>query len=50
MGASGWDYLVPYRPEVAEALSDVPRWSGRYVIIYRDEAPDQIAFWGVSGD
>jgi hypothetical protein len=23
MGASGWDYLVPYRPEVAEALLDL---------------------------
>jgi hypothetical protein len=32
------------------SLLDFPRWSGRYVILYRDERPDEIAFWGCSGD
>lgn len=29
---------------------DVPRWSGRYVILYEDGQPAEIAFWGCSGD
>jgi hypothetical protein len=34
----------------SDSLLDVPRWSGRYVILYKDERPDEIAFWGYSGD
>ena len=33
-----------------DSLLDFPRWSGRYVILYKDERPDEIAFWGFSGD
>ena len=29
---------------------EFPRWSGRYVVLYRDGRPDGIGFWGFSGD
>lgn len=29
---------------------DFPRWSGRYVVLYEDGRPHEIAFWGFSGD
>jgi hypothetical protein len=25
-------------------------WSGRYTVLYRDGHPDELAFWGISGD
>lgn len=25
-------------------------WSGRYTVLYRDGAPDEWVFWGISGD
>lgn len=30
--------------------ADLPRWHGRYVILYEDRKPAQIAFFGYSGD
>ena len=30
--------------------SGYPRWSGRFTILYRDGVPDELAFWGYSGD
>lgn len=26
------------------------RWSGRCVVLFIDEGPDEVAFWGMSGD
>jgi hypothetical protein len=31
-------------------IVDVPRWSGRYAVLYEDDRPHQIAFFGISGD
>ena len=25
-------------------------WTGRYTVLYRDGRPDELAFWGISGD
>lgn len=38
-------------PETA-TLSDltVTRWTGRSVVLYRDGEPDEVVFWGFSGD
>jgi hypothetical protein len=33
-----------------EFHADPPRWSGRCVVLHRDGKPDEIAFWGSSGD
>jgi hypothetical protein len=33
-----------------EFHADPPRWSGHCVVLYRDGKPDEIAFWGSSGD
>jgi len=27
-----------------------PRWSGHCTVLYMDGIPDEIAFWGLSGD
>ena len=31
-------------------IVDIPRWSGRYAVLYEDDQPHRIAFFGVSGD
>ncbi|WP_244178927.1 hypothetical protein [Streptomyces rubellomurinus] len=33
-----------------DALDQAPRWSGCCMLLYKDEIPDEIAFWGSSGD
>lgn len=33
-----------------EFRADPPRWTGRCVVLYRNGQPDEIAFWGSSGD
>jgi hypothetical protein len=31
-------------------IADIPRWSGRYAVLYENDQPHRIAFFGVSGD
>jgi hypothetical protein len=26
------------------------RWTGRCVVLFKDDEPDEVAFWGISGD
>lgn len=46
----------PTRPDFERVYDDLmvntdfPRWSGRYVVLYEDGKPHEIAFWGYSGD
>lgn len=41
MGASGWDYLVAYQPDLGAALKALHDAQGQ---------PEEIHFWGSSGD
>lgn len=44
-------FNLPVNPgESAPIDSGYPKWSGRLTILYRDGEPDEIAFWGCSGD
>jgi hypothetical protein len=36
--------------QVEERIPDIRRWSGRYQLLYSDDKPTEIAFWGFSGD
>ncbi|NUP34038.1 MAG: hypothetical protein HOV66_30100 [Streptomycetaceae bacterium] len=31
-------------------MDTMPRWSGSCMVLYADGVPDEIVFWGVSGD
>lgn len=31
-------------------MDELPRWTGACMVLYADGVPDEIAFWGVSGD
>lgn len=44
-----WDRVAgQHATGVGHLLDD--RWTGRCAVLYRDGAPDAVAFWGVSGD
>jgi hypothetical protein len=46
------DFDHVYQPGPSGALGDLmgAKWSGRSLILYRDESPSEVYFWGVSGD
>ena len=48
--AADFDRVV--EPETSSVLDDLtgPRWTGRSLVIYRDGTPDEVYFWGFSGD
>ncbi len=49
MGASGWEYYVPYQ-ELMEPLAG-QRWVGRCAVLHDAHGrPQEILFWGFSGD
>ena len=33
-----------------EFLANLDRWEAFYFVVYKDEQPDKICFWGCSGD
>ncbi|OLT30422.1 hypothetical protein BJF79_39060 [Actinomadura sp. CNU-125] len=44
-------FAVPAAPGMGPPIdSSYAKWTGRYVVLYRDGAPDEIAIWGASGD
>jgi hypothetical protein len=49
---SGADFDRVYQPGPAGPLGDLmgTRWSGRSMVIFRDGTPDEVFFWGFSGD
>lgn len=46
------DFDRIYEPGPSGALGDLmgPKWSGRSLVIYRDDTPVEVYFWGWSGD
>jgi hypothetical protein len=46
------DFDHVYGPGPAGVLGDLmgARWSGRSLILYRDDSPSEVYFWGLSGD
>lgn len=49
---SGADFDRVYQPDLAAPRAELmpTKWTGRSLVIYRDGAPDEVYFWGVSGD
>jgi hypothetical protein len=49
---SATDFDRVYRPGPAGPLEDLlgDRWCGRSMVIFRDGTPDEVFFWGCSGD
>lgn len=49
---SAADFDRVYQPGLSGLLGDLvgPRWTGRSVVIYKDGTPDEVYFWGFSGD
>lgn len=41
-----------FQPGPSGVLGDLtgPRWTGRSLVIYQDGTPDEVYFWGFSGD
>lgn len=49
---SAADFDRVYQPDLVGPLGELmgARWTGRSVVIYRNGAPDEVYFWGYSGD